>query len=137
MDTTDKTKKGDAVEKKIEWTTGTKQTAMVTVSLITSKTLDADGDKITVDCCEMQIMAYIDGQFVGSGAPQKANHPVAVAKIGKLGITQTNLDRINAAIAEIEATPEWQAKKAREAQSLKNSIAYDDHRAKMRKIMGY
>ena len=123
------------MEAKATWTTGDGRTAEVAVRLITSKVLDADGDKITVSCCEMEIVATVNGERVGYGYPQTVNHPVAVAKIGKLGISKTNMVKVEAAINEIKATPEWQAKEAREEQNRKDEIAYERHYAKMRKAM--
>ena len=126
------------MKKEITWTTGTGKEAKVTVALRTERIIDADGDKVTVACCEMDITAEIDGMgHVGSGLPQKADHPIAVAKIGKLGINADNLARINAAIAEIEATPEWIDKSKRAAQAEKEGQEYDKHRAMMRRVMGY
>lgn len=126
------------MEKKVAWINGAGKLVTVTVALTTERIIDADGDKVTVPCCEMSIAAEIDGMgHVGSGRPQRANHPVAVAKIGQLGITADNLSRINAAIKEIEATPEWAAKIARQKQAEKDGREYDAHRAMMRKVMGY
>jgi len=126
------------MKKEITWITGTGKEAKVTVSLETEKTLWADGDEITVKCCEIKITAEVEGMGpIGTGRPQSANHPQVVAKIGKLGIAAENLARINAAIAEVEATPEWAAKMARIAQAEKEGREYDAHRAMMRKVMGY
>ena len=123
------------METKTTWTTSDGRTAEVTVSLITSKELDADGDKITVPCCEMTIRATVNGEMVGYGYPQAIKHPVAVAMIGKLGISKANMVKVKAAIDEIKATPEWQAKIARVEQNRKDGIAYDKHCATMRKAM--
>ena len=123
------------METKAVWTTSDGRTAEVTVTLITSKVLDADGDKITVKCCEMVIRATVNGEMVGYGYPQTISHPVAVAMIGKLGISKTNMVKVKAAIDEIKATPEWQAKVAREEQNRNDQIAYDKHCAKMHKAM--
>ena len=126
------------MKKEITWTAGNGKEAKVEISLILGKELDADGDKVTVACCEIEIIASVEGMgCIGTGRPQKANHPVAVAKIGKLGINADNLSRINAAIAEIEATPEWIAKLARIAKAEKESAEYDKHQAMMRRVMGY
>lgn len=125
------------MRKEITWITGTGKEAKVTVALKLEKEIWID-QPATVACCEMDITAEIEGMvIVGSGRPQKADHPVAVAKIGKLGINADNLARINAAIAEVEATPEWIAKVARIAQAEKEGREYDKHRAMMRRVMGY
>jgi hypothetical protein len=124
------------MKKEITWTLSTGKEAKVTVELTTEETINADGHKVTVPCCDMTIRAEIEGMgVVGWGHPQKAQ--TAVAKIGKLGIIKDNLDRINAAIAEIEATPEWQAKIERAEKAAKESAEYERHRAKMKRVMGY
>ena len=51
------------------------------------------------------------------------------------GISKANMVKVEAAINEIKATPEWQAKIAREEQNRKDGIAYDKHCATMRKAM--
>lgn len=125
------------MKREITWITGTGKEAKVTVALKLEKEIWID-QPATVACCEIDITAEIEGMgIVGSGRPQKADHPVAVAKIGKLGINADNLARINAAIAEVEATPEWIAKVARIAQAEKEGREYDKHRAMMRRVMGY
>ena len=126
------------MKKEITWTTGAGKEARVTVALETERSIDADGHKVTVACCEINITAEIDGMgIVGTGRPQKANHPIAVAKIGNLGITADNLARIHVAIEEIEATPAWVAKVAGIAKAEKEGREYEAHRAKMRRVMGY
>lgn len=125
------------MERQITWTTRDGKPVVVTVALVTERTVDADGHVITVPCCEMTIRAEVNGVVVGYGRPERANHPVAVAKIGKLGLTADNLSRIIAAIQEIEATPEWTAKVERERAGEVAAREYDQHRAMMRKVMGY
>lgn len=123
--------------KAITWTTKTGKAVKVTVDLKTTKRIWADGDEVMVKCCEMEIVAEVEGMgIVGSGRPEDANHPELPAKIGKLGITADHLAEINEAIAETEATAEWQAKMAAKAQAVKEEREYEAHRAKMRKIMG-
>ena len=127
------------MKNEITWTTGTGKAARVEVELITSKVIDADGDKVTVACCEMEITAEIEGMgCVGTGRPMTITpQQGCVAKIGKLGIRPENLAKINAAIAEIEATPEWVAKIARRKQAEKEGREYEAHRRMMRRVMGY
>ncbi len=122
--------------REISWTLNNGKVARVMIELRTSETLNADGYKVDVSCCEMDIRASVDGiGVVGYGRPQQAQ--TMTAKIGKLGIAYDNLDKINAAIAEIEATPEWQAKIAQAEQAERESAEYDKHRAKMKRVMGY
>ena len=46
------------------------------------KVLNADGDKITVHCCKMEIKATINGKMVGYGYLQLLTTLGAVARIG-------------------------------------------------------
>ena len=122
----------------ITWTTKTGKAVEVTVELKTTRTINADGDKVDVKCCKMEIFAKVEGMgIVGSGRPERIKQGDLVANIGKLGINAENLAKIESAIADIEATPEWQAKLAARPQAEKEEREYDAHRAKMRKVMGY
>jgi hypothetical protein len=127
--------------KTIEWTLTSGKKAAVAIELQTTKTVDADGYKIDVKCCEMHITGSVEGRgTVGYTITRK---PVTVggttypATIGKLCIPAASLAEIDAAIAEIEATPEWRAKVAAEERREAADKAYEEHREKMRKIMGY
>ena len=127
--------------KKIEWTLTSGKKAAVTIELQTTRTIDADGDKFEVACCEMYITGQVDG--VGDVGCKITRTPVAAggttypATIGKLAIPADKLAEIDAAVAEIEATPEWRAKVVAEERALAASLKYEAHREKMRKIMGY
>lgn len=123
------------MKKEITWTTGTGQSAKVTVSLTLQKEIDCDGDKTTVSCCEMDIIAEVDGNVVGYGRPESCNHPIAVGKIGKLGIIAANLTKITAAITEIEKTPEWTAKMNRQAITRKAEKEYEVSYTRIRRAM--
>lgn len=127
------------MKREITWTTGTGKEAKITVALNLEKTIWADGDNVTVNCCEMDIIAEVDGLgCIGTGRPLKITpQQGCIAKIGKLGISAENLGRINAAIAEIEATPEWIEKLRREEAAQKGEEEYDKHRRMMKKVMGY
>jgi len=125
------------MKNEIAWNTKDGKEVKVEIELQTKKTLFADGYNLETECCELNIRAIVGGEVVGYGRPEKANHPVAVAKIGKLGITKENLDKINDAIAAIEDTPEWRTKIEKEMKAEKAGREYEAHRAKMRKIMGY
>jgi len=127
---------------KIEWTTKSGKAVVVTMEIQTSKEINTDGDKVTVPCCNMHTTATVDGQTVGYSINSiNASHPAhklgAVAMCGNLCITQANYDAIKAAQTELESTPEWQAKVARQEASDKVNKECDAHRAMMRKVMGY
>jgi len=123
----------------ISWQTS-KGMATVVVHLQTSKTINADGDLITVPTCDLHITATVEGLgLVGSGRPQKlVNHPSgAVATIGKLALRAENLLQVQSAIAMVEATPEWQAHLVADKKAEQAWREADAHRAMMRKVMGY
>jgi len=128
--------------KKIEWTTKAGKSVAVTMTLQLTREIDADGYKTLVPCCEMHTRVTVGGQTVGYSINTiDTTHPAyklgAVAMCGNLGITQVNYDKILAARAEIESTPEWQAEIARQAAADAAERDYDAHRATMQKVMGY
>lgn len=104
------------MENEINWTTGDGRNAAVTVELIDRG----------LGRCKLVITATANGAVMGYGEPMMTNHPVAVARIGNLGMTQTNLDRVNAAIAACKETPQWVAKLNLEKELDKADRDYDE-----------
>jgi hypothetical protein len=131
------------MKKIIKWDAKNGKKIEVGIELILSEKIWADGDAVDVSKVDIKVMAYADGDVVGSGRPidpipaAKKAAPGCAGMIGKLVIMPENMTKINAAIAEMEATPEWVAKQNRIAEAEKIDIEYDAHRAKMAKIMGY
>ena len=125
------------MEKVITWKTGTGQNAEVTVEFETRKNVNADGDRVSVNCAEIYVTATIDGKIAGYDYPEMTKHPVAVAKIGSLGMTKENFDRVSAAISFFESTSAWQQKIAAEKKALEDEDEYDRHHAMITKIMSY
>jgi len=124
------------MKKEIKWQAANGKELKIIVDLVTSREINADGDKVTVDCCELNVRAYADDNCVGYEEPVMiTTHPGLVAKIGKIGLTQANYDLIMAAIAEVKATPEWQAKMVKKAAAEKSEKEYQKHAAAMRRIM--
>jgi len=110
--------------------------AKVIISLTLEKTIWADGHIVPVSICEMEIIATVAGIEVGSGKPQTINpQQGCVAKIGKLGISAGNLDRINEAISEVEDTTAWREKIRRQEAARKADEEYEDHRRRMDAVM--
>lgn len=110
----------------VKWQTTTGKKVEVTVELILTETIWADGDSIDVKCCKIDIIANVEGLgCVGTGSPNKhgAMSP-AVARIGKLGLVEDNYQRVMTAISKIKSTPEWQAKIATEE---KNEQEYQEN----------
>jgi hypothetical protein len=141
---THNTNKEAVMEKRIEWKTSTGKKASVEVSLVLEERINADGDIVTVPACDMRITAEVEGMgTVGCGHPSnpvpavKKQYPQVVGTIGKLAIMAPQMDQIKAAIAEFEATPEWQAKMKKRAQAEIESREYEAHCARMKKAMGY
>lgn len=124
----------------VAWMTGTGKQATVDIELVTSRTINLDGDKHTVPCCEIEITASVEGLgIVGTGEPTTipANGRNLVACIGKLGLTSETRALVEAAIAEIKASPEWTAKVAAQAAAIASSAQYEAGRERMHRVMGY
>lgn len=101
----------------IKTTKGT--SVVVTARLVLAKTIYADGDNITVDCCEMGLVtADISGHPQQAGYREFAkpiDHPdygPLHGCIGQLGLTAHNIDKVKALIAELQQHPAWIAKQA-------------------------
>jgi hypothetical protein len=123
-------------QKEVKWTTGAGGKAVVTVKLIKERELIAD-HTIKKPHYDIEVIATVDGNKVGDGWPVKITHPVAVAAIGKLAMTQENLKKVQDAIAEIEKTPYAIAWKEKEKQRDAELRDYDKHAAAMKKAMSY
>ena len=126
------------MKKEITWQTKTGQVAKVEIELILEDTLDADGDKVTVPVCRMDITASVEEMgVVGTGGIVRVsgNDKGLVARIGRLGLSEDNFDRINAAIADIKATPEWQAKIKRGEMAERVDEEYHNHYNAVKKMM--
>ena len=100
----------------VKWQTTTGKKVEVTAELILTETIWADGDKVEVGCCKIEVTADVEGMgCVGAGYPIKHGAVApAVARVGKLGLVEENYRRVMAAISEVEASNEWQAKIAAE-----------------------
>ncbi len=85
--------------KKVEWKTKDNRNVVVKIEKA-SKEISLDGHIVSVD--DLKITATVNGVVIGTGRPEGLMSKVVAAKIGKLGITSENLDRINNAIDEIE-----------------------------------
>jgi hypothetical protein len=131
-----------SLAKTITWTTQSGKAVVVAMEIQTSREIDADGDKVTVSCCDMRTTVTVDDQTVGHSINTiNASHPAhklgAVAMCGNLCITQSNYDAIKAAQAELMESPYWQVKVARQEASDRVGKEYDAHRSMMCKVMGY
>ena len=128
-------------KKSIEWTTSDGSKVLVNVELVTEKTVDADGVKVVVPCCEIEIEATLNGKYIGNvlstyGIPENYRKMGVVAYIGKLGVIKENYKKIEEAINEIKSAPVWREKEKRIEENRKSSAEYDAHIARMNKVMG-
>jgi len=128
-DDRDKQKEKVMKTKEIKWTTESGKEVKVTVSLITEKTLDADGDKITVPACEIEVKTEIKEIDFFSFLPprKKSNVPsgyvaaiMEASSTRAIPLTQSEYDNINNAISEMESEPEWIAKQKKIEQDHKD-----------------
>jgi hypothetical protein len=111
--------------KQISWETS-KGRAIVTVKVV--EDLDRVGNRRT-GTAVVHVSATVRGVDQGCTLTE-IKHPVAVAKIGNLGLTAENYALILAAIAEANATPEVIAHKAAIAAGLAAVASYEaDHAA--------
>jgi hypothetical protein len=128
---------------RIEWTSKSGRAITMTIELVTSKTIWADGHSDEVETCEIrQPVLTVDGKrvdgWLSKEVPDAALKlvPDAVAMFGPVIITQGQLAMIDAAYARIHATPEWQAREAEAAKNRADAEKYDAHQARMRRMMG-
>jgi len=124
------------MERKVEWKLRDGRQATVTVALVTEERVWLDGHEDVVPCCRIDVVAMVDGVEIGRGEPVNCHVGVVMGRIGKLGMISRNLDKVNAAIAEVKQAPEWQAKVAKIAKAEREINEYDEHRARMRRAMG-
>ncbi len=117
--------------KQIKWVTGSGREAVVTVAAV--EALDRAGNSRT-GTAVVEITATVGGVDMGCTL-QTIKHPVAVAKIGNLGISSDNYALIQAAIAESNATPEVVAHKAAIAAGLAAVSKYEAEHAAVENAM--
>jgi len=104
---------------KVIWNTQDGKEIVVTASLILQKQINADGDIITVDCCEFDLTTTIEAMnYSTTLMPWKRDGlPTGcVAVIGKIVFEQEILDKIETAIAKVKSHAAWQAKMAKQNQ---------------------
>src|SRR5690606_1421237 len=115
------TNKGLNMEKQVTWTTKDGREVKITIQLIKTKKINLDGYKDVIDLkpanYEIQVTARLNGSFEGIGINTvDAKHPqyaIGVrANIGRIGIVQANLDKINDAIEERRVGKEWRTRRS-------------------------
>jgi hypothetical protein len=124
--------------KTITWTMGNGKTATVDVTLVTERHLGTvHGQAVTRPCCKIKVVATIDGMGeVGYSYRRVDNHPQGVAAMcGKLGIMEANAQRIDAAIGELKAIPEWISHERAEEQAERDEADYQASTARIAAAM--
>ena len=104
--------------KRIEWTLSTGAVASVELTLRLSREVWADGDKVTVPCCEISEVYRAAGHEALSThgiAPRVAAGRRYTHAAGVIGIPDDVYVQINAAKAELRSHPAWVAKAEAEA----------------------
>jgi len=122
--------------KTVTWTTGSGQSAKVVIELVKETGMIADHTTKKA-VCDINYTAFVDGKEVGRRAPVKISHPVAVARIGDLAMTQVNHDRVKQAVADIKQSPYVVAWHKNMAAQEKEMSEYEAHRSAMHTVMGY
>jgi len=128
------------MKKEIRWNLRDGREAAITIELITSREIDADGPKVAVDVCERRVQVDVDGLVMGYDIeriePREMGGVTVAGRVygSRMYITADIMERYNAAVAEIEATPEWQANVERERKADAADAEYEAHAARMRRV---
>lgn len=135
----------EAKTRKIEWQTSKGDNCSITIELQLTKTVYADGDDITVKCCEMVTNAMHGDKEMGGyvDASDYARKRIAAAGAGethaaicgRLLVPNEAYAQYVAAKAELESTPEWQAKVEREAKAIAEEIEDEKHYNRITNMM--
>lgn len=124
-------------EEWIEWIVGDGRNAVVTISLKTTDSINADGHIVQIDKTQLEIVTTLDGKIVDTGYPRKVNHPQAVSSLGIVYLLPETDNRIRQAIREVESHPAWRAKLAAEEKALREERDYEMQRSEIEKTMNY
>jgi hypothetical protein len=125
--------------RKIEWANSKGQVVVATIEIVTSRELSADGDKVTVRCCDWQERLEIDGCTAGytiSRIPAVQVGAIRVAgRCGAVGIPAEMMDAIDAARSELRASPEWTKHLAELAEADRVREEYEQHSRRVDRMM--
>ena len=123
------------------WKTLSGKTVTAQCTLTLSREINADGHKVTVDCCDKEFEISVEGYgLVGSyidRTPRVVNGVSYAANCGSLVISSDNLASIDAMVLDIESHPAWIAKQNKIKKNLKEVDEYEAHKARVEKMMSY
>jgi hypothetical protein len=102
---------------KTTWTLTDGREISYTAELVLAREINADGDKVTVPCCEIKTalitpagLGYVGSDINTLRAPlAKAGKTIVAVIGGKVAIVAETLAAIKGMVAEVEAAPEYQA----------------------------
>ena len=126
-------------ESETEWMLRSGKPVSVLIRLQIQETISADGDECPSSCCEIETRATAPGMNNRYNPIIRTPQIVAGVKypatIGRLVIPAEQLEQIDAALAAIHKSAEWQEKKQREAGAEEGNRRYEIRRQKMKQMM--
>ena len=126
-------------EHKIEWANTKGQSVVATVCLLTERVINADGDRVTVPCCEWSESVTLDGRYQGSDiapmTPLSSNGTTYANRCGKVAIPTEQMAKIEAARAELRSMSEWVAHQAKIERNARECAEYEMHKANIDRMM--
>jgi hypothetical protein len=97
--------------RQIDWTTADGATVTVTIKIVTSETIKADGQCMVVDTCKWSETVRRDGNYMGSDiqrmSPAQVGLIVCTGHCGRQPIPADVMDQIDIYRAELRATALW------------------------------
>lgn len=126
--------------KVIEWTNSKGQAVTVVLGIQTTEIAYCDGHNVEVPCCRWLERVELDGLFAAGSIdrispPIKATGGVMVAgRADRIGIPIEQMARIEAARAELRATPVWVS---HEAKIARNRAEAREYEASQRAMSGW
>jgi len=123
--------------RRVTWQTGDGRAVVVTVGLDVPASLA--GNLRTADQTPERVVR-VDVTLAGkpvshAGLEPVEGHRAVVARLGKVGLVPANLERVCAAIAEVEATEEYQASERMWASWSVDRARYEAERAEVERAM--
>lgn len=128
-----------STSKLIKWTNSKGEKVVAKIEIVTSKVAGADGDSLTVDCCEWIESVELDGEFVGDDireiSPVSVNGIKLTGKCESVGIPSVKMDAINKARTELRASPEWVAHQTEIDKNTAEVAEYERHASNVEHMM--
>lgn len=104
----------------VSWNTKDGREVIYTAEIILSEEINADGYKVTVNCCKIVESITIGGATEGGwwrNPTPPSKRAGAVKQYGSLAVLAESWSRIEAALGAIKSHPEWVANEARRAKN--------------------